>query len=336
MAGRKGAKAQQATAATAKAGKGKASPGKPAPALEAAGARGAMGAMVHPATHHVVKVGLVQTHASDDAADNLARTLALIDKAARQGANIVCTQELFLGPYFCQEEDAHFFDLAEAIPGPTTAALQKKAKQHGIVIVGSLFEKRARGLYHNTSVVIDADGAYLGKYRKMHIPDDPRFYEKFYFAPGDLGFKVFDTKFGRIGTLICWDQWYPEAARLAALQGADILFYPTAIGTWTGEMEYKPIQHEAWKTIQRSHAVANGCFVVAVNRIGTEGELVFWGRSFVAKPMGIVAAEAGEKEEVLVVDCDLKEIEAARRGWPFLRDRRIDAYQGLVQRYLDD
>lgn len=336
MAGRTGAKAQQAKAAASKAAKPKARGGKTAPALEAAGARGAMDAMVHPSSHNVVKVGLVQTHASDDAADNLARTLALIDKAAKKGANIVCTQELFLGPYFCQEEDAHFFDLAEAIPGPTTEALQKKAKQHGIVIVGSLFEKRARGLYHNTSVVIDADGAYLGKYRKMHIPDDPRFYEKFYFAPGDLGFKVFDTKFGRIGTLICWDQWYPEAARLAALQGADILFYPTAIGTWTGEMEYKPIQHEAWKTIQRSHAVANGCFVVAVNRIGTEGELVFWGHSFVAKPMGIVAAEAGEKEEVLVVDCDLKEIEAARRGWPFLRDRRIDAYQGLVQRYLDD
>ncbi len=307
-----------------------------APAVEAAGARGAMSAMVHPATHNVVKVGLVQTHASDDPADNLARTLALIDKAAKKGANIVCTQELFLGPYFCQEEDAHFFDLAEPIPGPTTDALAKKAKQHGIVIVGSLFEKRAKGLYHNTAVVLDVDGTLLGKYRKMHIPDDPRFYEKFYFAPGDLGFKVFDTKFGRIGTLVCWDQWYPEAARLACLQGADILFYPTAIGTWTGEMEYKDIQHQAWHTIQRSHAVANGCFVVAANRIGLEGELQFWGRSFISRPMGIIAAEAGEKEEVLVVDCDLKEIEAARRGWPFLRDRRIDAYQGLVQRYLDD
>jgi len=284
---------------------------------------------------HVVKVGLVQTHASDDAADNLARTLKLIDQAAKKGANIVCTQELFLTPYFCQEEDQANFDLAEAIPGPTTQALVKKAKQHGIVIVGSLFEKRARGLYHNTAVVIDADGSVLGKYRKMHIPDDPRFYEKFYFAPGDLGFKAFDTKFGRIGTLICWDQWYPEAARLTALQGADILFYPTAIGTWVGEMEYKPLQHEAWHTVQRSHAVANGCFVIAVNRIGREGELEFWGRSFVAKPMGVVAAEAGEKEEVLVVDCDLAEIEASRRGWPFLRDRRVDAYDGLLQRYLD-
>jgi N-carbamoylputrescine amidase len=318
----------------------KAKPSKPARArgkraAEPAGPKGAAAALAHPATHNVVKVGVVQTHASDDAADNLRRTLSLIEKAAKKGANIVCTQELFMGPYFCQEEDASLFDLAEPVPGPTTKALQAAAKKHGIVIVGSLFEKRAKGLYHNTAVVIDADGSLLGKYRKMHIPDDPRFYEKFYFAPGDLGFKAFDTRFGRIGTLICWDQWYPEAARLTAMQGADILFYPTAIGTWVGEMEYKDIQHQAWHTIQRSHAVANGCFVVAVNRVGTEGELKFWGHSFVAKPMGIVAAEAGEGEEVLVVDCDLKEIEAARRGWPFLRDRRIDAYEGLTKRYLD-
>jgi N-carbamoylputrescine amidase len=304
-------------------------------ASEPAGPHGAFAALAHPATHRVVKVGLVQTHATDDPADNLRRTLALIDQAAAKGAQVVCTQELFMGPYFCQEEDAALFDLAEPVPGPTTEALQRKARQRGIVIVGSLFEKRARGLYHNTAVVVDADGSLLGKYRKMHIPDDPRFYEKFYFTPGDLGFKAFDTKFGRIGTLVCWDQWYPEAARLTAMQGADILFYPTAIGTWLGEMEYKGIQHQAWHTIQRSHAVANGCFVVAVNRVGTEGELRFWGRSFVAKPMGIVAAEAGEGEEVLVVDCDLKEIEAARRGWPFLRDRRIDAYDGLTKRYLD-
>jgi N-carbamoylputrescine amidase len=321
--------------ATAKAKKSPAS-GKRTPASEAAGARGAMDAMVHPTTHNIVKVGVIQTHASENAEDNLARTLKLIDQAAKKGANIVCTQELFMSPYFCQEEDAALFDLAEPIPGPTTQALQKKAKQHGIVIVGSLFEKRAKGLYHNTAIVIDADGTLMGKYRKMHIPDDPRFYEKFYFAPGDLGFKVFDTKFGRIGTLVCWDQWYPEAARLTAMKGADILFYPTAIGTWTGEMEYKQIQHDAWRTIQRSHAVANGCFVVAANRIGQEGELVFWGHSFVSRPMGIMAAEAGEQEEVLVVECDLKEIEAARRGWPFLRDRRIDAYDGLVQRYLDE
>jgi N-carbamoylputrescine amidase len=304
-------------------------------ASELVGPHGASAELAHPATHHVVKVGLVQTHADEDAASNLKRTLALIDKAAKKGAQVVCTQELFMGPYFCQEEDQRFFDLAEPIPGPTTKALQAKAKQHGIVIVGSLFEKRARGLYHNTAVVVDADGSLLGTYRKMHIPEDPRFYEKFYFAPGDLGFKVFDTTFGRIGTLVCWDQWYPEAARLTAMMGADILFYPTAIGTWLGEMEYKDIQHQAWHTIQRAHAVANGCFVVAVNRVGTEGELKFWGHSFVAKPMGIVAAEAGEGEEVLVVDCDLKEIEAARRGWPFLRDRRIDAYGPLTERYLD-
>jgi N-carbamoylputrescine amidase len=284
----------------------------------------------------VVQVGLVQTHALPNRKGNLERTLDLIDQAAKKGANIVCTQELFSSTYFCQEEDAANFDLAEAIPGPTTEALQRKAKQHGIVIVGSLFEKRAKGLYHNTAVVIDADGTLVGKYRKMHIPDDPRFYEKFYFAPGDLGFKAFDTKFGRIGTLVCWDQWYPEAARLTALQGADILFYPTAIGTWVGEMEHKDSQYQAWHTIQRSHAVANGCFVVAVNRVGREEDLQFWGRSFVARPMGIVAAEAGEDEEVLVVPCDLGEIESARRGWPFLRDRRVDAYQGITQRYLDD
>jgi N-carbamoylputrescine amidase len=316
----------------AKAGKAKA-PGKRA--SEPAGPKGALDALAHPAQHHVVKVGLVQTHATQDAADNLRRTLDLVEKAAKKGAQVVCLQELFMGPYFCQEEDAALFDLAEPIPGPTTKALQAAAKRLGIVLVGSLFEKRARGLYHNTAVVIDADGAVLGTYRKMHIPDDPRFYEKFYFAPGDLGFKAFDTRFGRIGALVCWDQWYPEAARLTALQGADILFYPTAIGTWLGEMEYKEVQHQAWHTIQRSHAVANGCFVVAVNRVGTEKDLEFWGHSFVAKPMGIVAAEAGEGEEVLVVDCDLKEIEAARRGWPFLRDRRIDAYDGLTKRYLD-
>src|ERR1041385_5091815 len=228
------------------------------PASEAAGARGAMDELVHPATHHVVKVGLLQTHASDDPKENLARTLKLIDQAAKKGAQVILTQELFMGPYFCQEEDAAFFDLAESIPGPTTDALGKKAKQLGVVIVASLFEKRAKGLYHNTSVVLDADGTLLGKYRKMHIPDDPRFYEKFYFTPGDLGFKVFDTRFGRIGTLICWDQWYPEAARLTAMQGADLLVYPTAIGTWLGEMEYKDVQHQAWHTLQRSHAVANG------------------------------------------------------------------------------
>ena len=308
-------------------------------ASEATGGKGAAKAIAtgdHP--HRFVKLGLLQTHADDKPAANLERTLKLIDQAAKKGANIVVTQELFLGPYFCQEEDAGNFDLAEPIPGPTTQALAKKAKQHGIVIVGSLFEKRAKGLYHNTAVVLDADGKLLGSYRKMHIPDDPRFYEKFYFTPGDsdakeTGWRVFDTKFGKIGVLICWDQWYPEAARLTALAGADILVYPTAIGTWTGEMEYKSIQHEAWRTIQRSHSVANGCFVAAVNRVGQEGDLVFWGGSFVSRPMGIMAAEAGDKEEVLVVECDLNDIELARRGWPFFRDRRVDAYSGLTKRF---
>ncbi|MEK6985476.1 MAG: carbon-nitrogen hydrolase [Candidatus Thermoplasmatota archaeon] len=289
-----------------------------------------------------VKLGLLQTHASNSAKENLERTLKLIDQAAKKGANVVCTQELFLGPYFCQEEDAANFDLAESIPGPTTAALAKKAKQHGIVIVASLFEKRAKGLYHNTAVVLDADGALMGTYRKMHIPDDPRFYEKFYFTPGDAEgprgespWKVFNTRFGRLGVLICWDQWYPEAARLTAMQGADILVYPTAIGTWTGEMEYKPIQHDAWRTIQRSHSIANGCFVAAINRVGTEGDLEFWGGSFVSRPMGVMAAEAGDKEEVLVVECDLADIEVTRRGWPFFRDRRVDAYAALTRRYVD-
>jgi N-carbamoylputrescine amidase len=283
----------------------------------------------------VVQVGLIQTHASDDPVENLERHLQLIDRAAAAGAQIVCLQELFLSKYFCQEEDPALFDLAEPIPGPTTEALAAKAKEHGVVIVASLFEKRARGLYHNTVAVLDADGAFLGKYRKMHIPDDPRFSEKFYFAPGDLGFKAFDTKHGRIGTLICWDQWYPEAARLTALQGADILFYPTAIGTWVGEMEEQENQHRAWQIVQRGHGVANGCFVVAVNRVGREQDLQFWGRSFVSGPMGEVVQEAGETEAVLVVPCDLDQIEVVRRGWPFLRDRRIDAYVELQKRFLD-
>ncbi|MHB8633903.1 MAG: carbon-nitrogen hydrolase [Thermoplasmatota archaeon] len=290
--------------------------------------------MAHPAPH-IVKVGLVQTHASARPAENLERTLKLIDVAAQKGANIVCLQELFRSRYFCQEEDASNFDLAEPIPGPTSEALSRKAREHGIVIVASLFEKRAKGLYHNTAIVLDGDGSLMGSYRKMHVPEDPRFSEKFYFAPGDLGFKVFATRFGRLGVLVCWDQWYPEAARLVALQGADIVVYPTAIGTWTGELEMRASQEEAWRVIQRSHAVANGCFVAAVNRVGREGDLEFWGGSFVARPMGIVAAQAGEAEEVLVVPCDLSEIEAARRGWPFLRDRRIDAYGGLTKRFLD-
>lgn len=282
-----------------------------------------------------VKVGLVQTHADDSAEENLQRTLRLIDEAAGRGARLVCLQELFLGPYFCQEEDHAEFDRAEPVPGPTTDVLGRKAAEHGIVILASLFEKRAKGLYHNTLAVIDADGTYLGKYRKMHVPDDPRFYEKFYFAPGDLGFRAWDTAVGRVGTLVCWDQWYPEAARLTALAGADILFYPTAIGTWHGEAELKEEQLRAWQAVQRGHAVANGVYTVAVNRVGTEGELDFWGHSFVFGPAGETVAELGESEEVRVVEVDLDRIEAQRRGWPFLRDRRVDAYGDLSKRYLD-
>lgn len=281
----------------------------------------------------MVKVGLVQTHADEAGASNMERTLSLIDAAAAKGANIICLQELFLGPYFCQEEDHSEFDRAESIPGPSTETLGKKASELGVVILASLFEKRARGLYHNTLAVLDADGAYLGKYRKMHIPDDPRFYEKYYFAPGDLGFKVFDTKFGRIGTLVCWDQWYPEAARATALKGADILFYPTAIGTWEGEMEVKEEQLRAWQAVQRGHAVANGVYTVAVNRVGTENELNFWGHSFVFGPAGETVVELGESEEIHVAELDLDRIETQRRGWPFFRDRRIDAYEGLLKRY---
>jgi N-carbamoylputrescine amidase len=284
----------------------------------------------------VVRVGLVQARASKDPEDNLARTLAGIEQAAKDGAQIVCTQELFRSPYFCQTEDAAKFALAEPIPGPSTKALSALSKRLGIVVVASLFERRAAGLYHNTAVVFDADGRLAGTYRKMHVPEDPRFYEKFYFAPGDLGFPAFDTKFGRIAVLVCWDQWYPEAARLAALSGAQILFYPTAIGTWTGEMGLKDGQRDAWTTIQRSHAVANGVFVVAANRVGTEDELVFWGSSFIARPFGGVLATASERDEqVLVAACDLAEVERCRQGWPFLRDRRIDAYEGLVKRWID-
>jgi N-carbamoylputrescine amidase len=287
------------------------------------------------ASSSVVRVGLVQASASEDVADNLARTLRRLEEAADRGAKVVCTQELFRSTYFCQEEDARHFALAEPIPGPTTEALSAFAKRRGVVVVGSLFERRAAGLYHNTAVVIDADGRRLGLYRKMHVPEDPRFYEKFYFAPGDLGFPAFDTAVGRIGVLVCWDQWYPEAARLASMAGAQILFYPTAIGVWTGEAAMRDAHREAWRTIQRAHAVANGVFVAVPNRVGKEGELLFWGSSFVARPFGAVLAEASdEREETLVVDCDLAEVERARVGWPFLRDRRIDAYGALATRWI--
>ena len=288
----------------------------------------------------IVQLGLVQRRATRDAAENLRRTVEGIREAARRGAQIVCTQELFLGPYFCQTEDHEFFKLAEPIPGPTTEAMQALAKELGIVIVASLFEKRAEGLYHNTAAIIDADGSYLGKYRKMHIPDDPQYLEKFYFTPGDLGFKAWDTKFGRIGVLVCWDQWYPEGARLTAMQGAEILFYPTAIGWLVPEKaEHGERQANSWETIQRAHAIANGVYVCAVNRVGHEDGpnqgIEFWGNSFVADPSGMVVAKAGQEEEVMVVPVDLARVDVQRTHWPFLRDRRIDAYQDLTRRYID-
>jgi N-carbamoylputrescine amidase len=296
---------------------------------------------------NLVRVGLTQMACGADPAINLKNQLRLIERAAKGGAQIVCTQELFRSQYFCQCEDHRFFKLAEKIPGPSTDALAKLAKKHRIVIVASLFEKRAAGVYHNTAVIFDADGSILGIYRKMHIPDDPLYYEKFYFTPGDTGFRAWQTKYGKIGVLICWDQWFPEAARLTALQGAQIIFYPTAIGWHPGEKaEYGEAQHESWEMIQRSHALANGCYVCAPNRIGVErildsgGKPVsddgieFWGQSFVASPNGqIVAKAAVAKEEVLVVDCDLEKVEYSRTHWPFLRDRRIDAYGDLMKRF---
>jgi N-carbamoylputrescine amidase len=268
-------------------------------------------------------------------------TLAAAARAIKQGANILCTQELFCSQYFCQSEDHKYFKLAEPIPGPTTAAFQKFARQHQAVVVASLFEKRAAGLYHNTAVIIDADGTLLGRYRKMHIPDDPLFYEKFYFTPGDLGFRAWQTRYAKIGVLICWDQWYPEAARLTALQGAEILFYPTAIGWHPSEKaEHGTRQHNAWETIQRAHAVANGCYVAVANRIGHEklcGEgIEFWGQSFVAGTSGEILAKAGtDREENLVVPVQLDQVNTTRMHWPFLRDRRIDAYGDLTRRFID-
>ena len=291
-----------------------------------------------------VTLGLLQHACSADPKANLKKTLSLLDQAAKKGAQIICTQEMVTSQYFCQSEEHRFFDLAEPIPGPSTIAFQKAAKKHGVVVIASLFEKRASGLYHNTAAVIDADGTLLGIYRKMHIPDDPLFYEKFYFTPGDTGFKAWDTKFGKIGVLICWDQWYPEAARLTAMQGAEILFYPTAIGWHPKEKsEYGVNQHGAWETIQRSHAVANGCYVAAINRIGHEvidgvgGDgLEFWGQTFVAGTSGQILAKASvDKEEVLIVPLELAKVDVTRTHWPFLRDRRIDAYDNLTKRFID-
>ena len=289
-----------------------------------------------------VKIGLLQHACSGDPGANLKKTLALADAAAKRGANIICTQELFRSQYFCQSEDYANFKLAERIQGPTTEAFQKFAKKRGVVVVASIFEKRASGLYHNTAVVIDADGKLLGSYRKMHIPDDPLYYEKFYFTPGDLGFRNFDTAYGRIGVLVCWDQWYPEAARLTAMQGADVLFYPTAIGWHPYEKaEHGAAQLAAWQTIQRSHAIANGIYVAAVNRVGLEGEpgddLEFWGHSFVSDPFGVVVAEASQDhEEILVTECDPAHSEEVRRNWPFFRDRRVDAFGPLTSRWLGE
>ena len=286
---------------------------------------------------NIVKVGLVQMSCDIKPEANLKKAIARIGDAAKRGAQIVCLQELFRSQYFCQTEDIALFKLAETIPGPTTEALSKVARQKKVVILASLFEKRAAGVYHNTIVIIDADGKIAGKYRKMHIPDDPLYYEKFYFTPGDLGFQTHDTKHGKVGALVCWDQWFPEAARLTALSGSEFIFYPTAIGWLPDEEdEMNQAQHSAWETIQRAHAIANGVYVVAVNRVGREGKLNFWGQSFVADPFGRVVAKASaDKEEVLVVDCDLSKIDETRQNWPFLRDRRIDAYTSLSSRFLD-
>jgi N-carbamoylputrescine amidase len=275
-----------------------------------------------------------------DKAANLEKAYARVLEAKRQGAELVCLQELFASPYFCQTEDAALFDLAEPIPGPTTQRMAEAARAAQVTLVVPLFERRARGLYHNSLVVLGPDGSLLGTYRKMHIPDDPLFYEKYYFAPGDLGFCAFETPKAKVGPLICWDQWYPEAARLTALRGAEILVYPTAIGWHPQEKaEFGAAQLSAWQTIQRSHAIANGVFVIAVNRVGhegpTSGGIEFWGHSFVADPFGVVLAEASEQEQILVVECDLSRMETVRRNWPFLRDRRIDAYGDMTRRFID-
>jgi N-carbamoylputrescine amidase len=290
------------------------------------------------------KVGLVQMAMSADPAANLAKAAAQVEEAARRGAQVVCLPELYRSPYFCQKEDQALFDLAETVPGPSTERLSEVARKAGVAVVVPIFEKRAAGLYHNSAVILDADGKTAGLYRKMHIPDDPAFYEKFYFTPGDLGFKAVDTRFGKVGTLICWDQWYPEGARLTALRGASVLFYPTAIGWHPAEKaQHGVAQRDAWRTIQRGHAIANGCYVAAVNRVGHEPSpvaggagLEFWGTSFLCDPFGVVIAEGStDREEILVGEVDLGRIEEVRRNWPFLRDRRIDAYAGIDKRFLD-
>jgi len=287
-----------------------------------------------------VNVGIVQMSCTNNKQANLDKAIDKVKEAASKGAQIVCLQELFTSLYFCDEEDYDNFRLAEPVPGPSTDALSKIAKEGGVVIIASLFEKRTQGLYHNTTAVIDADGTFLGKYRKMHIPDDPSYYEKFYFTPGDLGYKVFNTKFARIGVLICWDQWYPEAARITALMGAQILFYPTAIGWATSQDEATNTeQYNAWQTIQRSHSVANGIHVVSVNRVGfeQEGRMKFWGGSFISNPFGTIMYQAShENEEVYVQEIDIALTDRYRTHWPFMRDRRIDSYAPITKRYIDE
>jgi N-carbamoylputrescine amidase len=285
-------------------------------------------------------VGLIQMRCSTERKANLDLAIERIREAAKRGAQIISMQELFLSQYFCRVEDADLFDLAESVPGPTTETLAKIARELKVALVVSIFERRAAGIYHNSAAVLDADGAMLGVYRKMHIPDDPSYYEKFYFTPGDLGFPTFQTKYGRIAVQICWDQWYPEGARLASLHGANVIFYPTSIGWHPKEKaEFGAAQLDAWRTIQRSHAIANGVYVAVVNRVGLEGPadsgLEFWGNSFVAAPFGEVLIEAPkDKEDILVMECDPRRVEDTRRGWPFLRDRRIDAYPPLMERWL--
>jgi N-carbamoylputrescine amidase len=293
-------------------------------------------------SHSRFRVGLVQMACSADPAENTAKAQWRIREAAGQGARVICLQELFRTPYFCREENAALFDLAEPVPGPTTDCLASLARELEVVIVASLFERRAAGVYHNTAAIIDADGSLAGIYRKMHIPDDPLYYEKYYFTPGDLGFRSFDTRQGRIAALVCWDQWYPEAARVAALGGAQLLLYPTAIGWHPAEKaQHGAAQYDAWRTIQRAHAIANGVWVAVVNRVGYEGPtdgpgIEFWGGSFIADPFGRVVAEAShDQEEILVAEIDSRQSEEVRRNWPFLRDRRIDAYAPILQRLID-
>jgi N-carbamoylputrescine amidase len=289
------------------------------------------------------QVALVQMAMSADPAANLDKACAQVHQAASLGAKVICLPELFRSPYFCQTEDASLFSLAETIPGPSTEALGWEARRDGVVVLASIFERRAPGLCHNTTAVIGSDGAILGKYRKMHIPDDPAYYEKFYFTPGDLGFQIFPTEHGNLGVLVCWDQWFPEAARLVALRGADIIFYPTAIGWHPAEKATQgAAQRDAWRTVQRGHAIANGVYVAAVNRVGLETPagppgLEFWGGSFLCDPQGVMLAEAStEREEILLGSVDPARIEDVRRNWPFLRDRRVDAYKGLDRRFLDE